>query len=213
VCNAGWSGPACEYNGNSFVGLVESILRIATATYTFNNDRNNTDTVLFSNLLPCDEEANPYCTEPTFVFSSGETDRFVPFFTSALQADSMNICVDEVPGSIGNISNGEWIPSHYLPLAMQMPCNQVTNDGLFFYTISARFTTHPSIPTNLRNRTFFLSCGLRDKTFAEQGGLTFSVNNPCQYATQDCTTGTDADKIFALLGYEGTYQEYCSVRL
>jgi hypothetical protein len=157
--------------------------------------------------LPCDEQSNPYCTEPTYDTSTVVD--IVPFFDPSTTPVSMNICVNTVQGSVGDIGKGQYVPAHYMPLDNPLPCNQVTNfpgSGLF-YDIPAVFTSHSAVPPALRGLRFFLSCGLEKRTFVKDT-TTFSVRNPCQYANT-CEFGQPSDQLFSLLNFEDDYRDYC----
>jgi len=115
-----------------------------------------------------------------------------------------NICVNE------SDEGSSWVTPHSLLFTSSQVCQ---NLGIFPFNISARFTTHSSIPPSLHGTQFYTSCNVfntREIAPYPIGFGSATQSLPCQYSNSSCREGDPEDAIFLLNGYPGSLMEFCT---
>jgi hypothetical protein len=235
-------GPACDQVGAAYGAMLESLLYTSTLYTVYSNDTVTftpvgSNTIEIYNPLPCEDENNPYCAPFTANAAVGTTAtgaNVMPFFDSVAnnqansRANYMNMCINGVMGStqasISQYANSQtfWTPLQYLQWQVSISqadfvqCFDLpyTSNPSNRFTIPAKFTEHNSIPSYLRNTTFYTRCvDIPKNLYAKAGGPNLVTTNPCQY--YDCTdmTPLPENKLFSLLQTEKTLWEVCAERL
>ena len=173
TCNPGRSGDACQFAGTGLVGLLETLLYTGSALVQDISQNNSVFTYTFQNQEPRCETSAQYCAgSQLFTPQNADTFIFHPFFPpqndpGILPMDYANICVNSLDASF----NSSWIGASYLSMPLMsltngnsesINCETYLDSSVLparpAFTAKARFTSHSSIPPQLRNKLFFTRC-------------------------------------------------------
>ena len=186
VCNPGrFNGgmEACENAGFGLVGVIETLFYSASANVFFqpgsSGGASTQSSYTFQNFEPRCETTTAYCSGAQLFVPSDVLAKLVyhPFFPTLTEQSTFdptkinpqqysNICVNSLDASF----NSDWIPANYLslPLTSYSSTGQIVqalnceefldSQGKPAYTLKARFTSHPNIPTLLHNKLFYTRC-------------------------------------------------------